>query len=461
MIRLEMPVLLLLGVLLCFGQPPQSPGAEGWWEGGINASGVVLRLELHITRNPDGSLAASLKSIDQGGAELPVAGVSETDRSVTVSVRGGTTGFTGTLTADAQKLDGTFTQGANRWPLTFERATGPLVISHAQDPKPPFPYREEDVTVSSTGGVRLAGTLTRPQGDGPFAAVVLIGGSGPNDRNEDIVGHKVFLLLADTLTRRGLAVLRMDKRGIAKSTGSFPTATTRDFANDVEADIDYLSTRPDIDAQRIGLIGHSEGGMIAPMVAAERAGVAFIVMLAGPGLRGDDVLASQNRDLAAAAGAPPETLATMVKNLHAVYAIVESTPDVAQMTADVQAAVAAGTLPQTDYSRLLAALSAPWMRAFLSFDTPAYLRKVKCPVLALIGSKDLQVSARENIPAIQAALAGNADVQVKEMAGLNHLFQTAKTGLPSEYAPIDETMSPPVLMLVGDWVVARVVKKGL
>jgi pimeloyl-ACP methyl ester carboxylesterase len=441
-------------------QATQVPAVEGWWEGGIPVSGLVLRLELHITRNPDGSLAATMKSIDQGGAELPVVGVTQADRSVTVSVRGGTTGFSGMLSADAQKLEGTFTQGASRWPITFARATGPLVIAHTQDPRPPFPYREEEVSIDAGSGVRLAGTLTLPPGNGPFAAVILIGGSGPNDRNEDIVGHKVFRLLADTITRRGVAVLRMDKRGIGKSTGSFPAATTKDFAQDVGADIDYLATRSDIDARRIGLVGHSEGGMIAPIVAGERPAVAFVVMLAGPGRRGDVVLAGQNRDLAAAQGAPPETLAAIEKNLPVIYAIVESTPDAAQASAKVQAAIAAGTLPANDYSTLLARLGSPWVREFLTLDPAAYLSKVKCPVLALIGSKDLQVSARENLPAIQAALAGNPDVQVREMAGLNHLFQTAKSGLPAEYAQIDETMSPAVLSLVGDWIVAHAAKKA-
>jgi fermentation-respiration switch protein FrsA (DUF1100 family) len=232
-----------------------------------------------------------------------------------------------------------------------------------------------------------------------------------------------------------------------------------DFVHDVEADMDYLKTRPDIDAHRIGLIGHSEGGMIAPLVAGERQDVAFVVMLAGPGRRGDEILIEQNRDIAAASGAPPEALATMEKNQRTLFGIIESTSAMDEMTAKVQAAVAAGSLPAADYAASLARLTAPWMRGFLTLDPATYLPKMKCPVLALIGSKDLQVPSRENVPAIQAALAGNSDVQVKEMPGLNHLFQTATTGLPAEYAPIDETMSPAVLSLIGDWVVARTTKK--
>lgn len=424
---------------------------EGWWEGGLPVSGLTLRLEMHVFRGADGGLAATFKSLDQGGAEFPASRVTQAGTSLTVAAAAAHAGFNGTLSPDGQTLAGDWSQGGGTLPITFHRASGPLIEHHAQEPKPPFPYAAVDVTVSSVGGIKLAGTLTTPPGVGPFPAAILIAGSGPGDRDENLVGHKFFLVLADALTRRGIAVLRMDKRGIGQSGGDANAATTMDLAQDVEADLDFLERAPHINPRAIGLIGHSEGGLIAPMVASRRPAVAFVVLMAGPGERGDKLLVAQGTALLTAEGAPPAAQAQNAAMQRKLFGIVETTTDPAQLRAKLAATVPGGQLPAGQ----MAMLTSPWMRTFLTLDPTPYLEKLRCPVLALIGSKDLQVPATVNLPLLRQALAGDSRATVAEMPGLNHMFQTAKTGLPSEYATIDETMAPAALARIGVWIAAQ------
>lgn len=346
-------------------------------------------------------------------------------------------------------------------PSQAQTAASPPTLLRPQTPAPPFPYRAEEVAFdNAVGGSHLAGTLTLPAGRGPFPAVVLITGSGLQDRDETILGHKPFLLWADTLTRRGVAVLRVDDRTVGGSTGDVTTATTADFAGDVQAAVAFLRTRRDIDARRIGLMGHSEGAVIAPIVAARDPRIAFIVLLAGSGEDGETLMLHQKRLVELAMGVPPAVEDQAQVNMRRLEDAVRTAPDQAAADARLAAAwraalTAQGAPGDMPVPAAVKVLAQPWMRWFLAYDPRPTLGKVRCPVLAVGGSKDLQVPAAENLAGIRAALAADRDVTAVELPGLNHLLQTATTGSPAEYAAIPETVAPSALTLVSDWIVAH------
>ena len=333
---------------------------------------------------------------------------------------------------------------------------GSSTTSRPQDPKPPFPYRQEEVAYESKEpGIRLAGTLTFPSSGGPYSAALLITGSGAQNRNEEIMGHKPFLVLADSLTRRGIAVLRVDDRGVGGSSAGPPTATSLSFAQDVLAGVEYLKSRPEINPRRIGLIGHSEGGIIAPMVAAQSPDVAFIVLMAGMGVKGEEVLTEQGKLVLRANGASEELIQENTKAQKMLFNAIKSTSDneVAETQMRESLSSANPTIRDAALAQLKSVLS-PWMRYFVTYDPQPALEKAKCPVLAINGEKDLQVPPGQNLPAIEKALraGGNKDFKVIELPGLNHLLQTCKTGSIAEYSQIDETISPVALDLIGSWI---------
>ncbi len=455
-----------------------TPGAAGDWIGTLSAGGAELRLVLHFTPQPGGGLAGTLDSLDQPGSNgLPFTLVRQTGAQVHAESAPLHATFDGTLDGTGKTITGHWSQGVPL-PLSLTRMTAAMKAAllrndRPQEPKPPYPYTSEGVTFpGGASGVTLAGTLTLPPasaGDGPFPAAVLISGSGPNGRDETILRHKLFLVLADSLTRRGVAVLRYDKRGIGKSTGSYAQATSRDFADDAGAAFAYLKTRPRVNARKIGLIGHSEGGLIAPMVAANSPDVAFLVLLAGPGYPGERIIAEQAALIGKAAGASEADVAksqTLEKKMLAIAAD-ETNPAAVRTRVEALMRQRLASIPPAqrkamgDPTSLIqaqsAALASPWFHYFLTYDPAPTLRQVRCPVLALDGSLDLQVPPAENLEAIGAALkaGGDADVTTTELPGLNHLFQTAKTGSPSEYGKIEETLAPVVLTTVGDWIAAR------
>jgi pimeloyl-ACP methyl ester carboxylesterase len=282
--------------------------------------------------------------------------------------------------------------------------------------------------------------------------VLLVPGSGPHDRDETLLGHKVFLVLADYLTRKGIVVLRVDDRGVGKSTGQFANATTADLATDAEAGVAYLKTLSEVDPHKVGVIGHSEGGLIAPMVAARNADVAFIVMMAGPGVAGDEILLEQGLLKSEAAGASPAAAEKAAASRRELLLLVKQEKDNALLEKELREKLAG--LPEAQINAQIKQLTSPWFRYFIAYDPAAALQKVKCPVLALNGEKDLQVPPKQNLPAIRKALqeGGNQHVEIDELPGLNHLFQTAKTGAPSEYGEIEETMSPVAMEKIATWI---------
>ena len=446
-------------------QPAVASRFAGEWVGTLATPAGKLRLGLTVARdNSSGGLTGGITSLDQGNAKIPATLAMHGDTLI-VSMPAAQATYTAVLDAAKDSLRGTFTQGA-ALPLDMGRASAPTAPVRSQEPKPPFPYSSRDVTVESVPGVRLAGTILVPPGAGPFPAVVFVTGSGPQNRNEELLGHKPFLVIADYLARHGIASLRYDDRGIAQSTGNFAASTSADFADDAQAAVAFLRKQPGIAPAHVGIIGHSEGGLIAPIVAARDKDVAFIVLVAGPGLPGDSILLLQGGLIAKANNTPQAMIDTNLAVNSRLFAAVKGARDSADAAARVNAITdrMIASLPDAQQSQartqlqtVKAQVLAPWMQYFIKYDPRTALRQVRVPVLALDGSLDLQVPPKQDLAAIDTALkrGGNRDYEVKELPGLNHLFQSAKTGSPNEYATIDETFSPTALLLITDWINAR------
>jgi pimeloyl-ACP methyl ester carboxylesterase len=472
------PGLIALALIFAFAhgaeaqtQTPNAAGGgqnlEGTWEGSLDVGAMKLRLALKVTKAADGAFVAKLDSLDQGATDMQVDAISLKDGAVHFEMKRLQVVFDGTLNKENSEIAGQFKQGGATYPLTLKRMAKPTTLNRPQEPKPPFPYDEEEVSYENKrDGVKLAGTLTLPRGKMSSPSVILITGSGPQNRNEELLGHKPFLVLADYLTRRGVAVLRMDDRGVGGSTGAVSNSTSENFAADALAGIEFLKGHKGIDAKRIGLIGHSEGGLIAPLVASQSDDVALIVLLAGPGLPGEDILLAQAALILKASGAGPEALAKQRETQEMMFAVLKQEKDNAtaekKMREEFDKQMAGlsedekAQAKQTLEAQIKMVLS-PWFRYFLTYDPRPTLAKVKCPVLALNGENDLQVPVTENLREIEATLkaAGNKDVTVMRLPKLNHLFQTSETGLPGEYVKIEETIAPAALKTIGDWVLAH------
>jgi uncharacterized protein len=434
-------------------------GSEGVWQGALEGNGMRLRLQLHVSHDDQQHLVAALDSPDQGISGLPATKVTQKQAVFHFEIPFVNGVFEGTLNPLKTIISGTWTQNDVERHLEFRRSDKLLDLVRPQNPSKPYPYREEEVNFpNDKAKLSLAGTLTLPPGPGPFPAAILISGSGPHDRDETIAGHRPFLVLADHLTRKGVAVLRFDKRGIGKSTGSYDQATTEDFASDVEAALAYLKSRQEIDPKKIGFIGHSEGGIIAPMIAARSSGVAWVVLLAAPGLKGEETLLLQSELILRAAGVNDEQITKAREFNKQAYALVRQEHDRAKLQTKlselVQTSGMSASLPPAALQVQVRQMASPWFRFFLDYDPVPALQNTTCPVLALNGEKDLQIAPKENLAQIRKALqeAGNKDFQATELAGLNHLFQHAPTGSPTEYGGIEETMAPEVLNSISDWV---------
>lgn len=396
------------------------PGPEGTFLGELPTPAGALRLGLILKRDA-GGLAAELISLDQNNARLVATDTKLEGQKLTLALPQARAQLSGDFAADFATWQGQFTQAGVPMDLSLRRVEELPKPKRPQLPTPPFPYQSEAVRFPSKApNVSLAGTLTLPPSAAPHRAVILISGSGPQDRDETLAGHKPFWVLADHLTRQGFAVLRYDDRGTAQSTGTFSGATSADFAEDVRGAVAYLRSRPDIAPQKIVLLGHSEGGILAPMVAATDPEIAGIVSLSGPGLSGERILKRQTVDLARAAGLSEEK------------------------------AQEAGA---TGYAQLMSqSLIDPWLAYFWKYDPAEAWKKVRCPVLALNGSLDMQVNADENLAAIQAAAP---QATTKKLEKLNHLFQTAQTGAGIEYSRLEETISPVALEEISNWLRAN------
>ncbi|MCP4710439.1 MAG: alpha/beta fold hydrolase [Planctomycetes bacterium] len=434
--------------------------------GPLQAGTVELRIVFNISSRPGGVYSATMDSPDQGASGIPVSLVTFEGGKLRLDVKAAQAVYEGVLRPDGNTIVGQWRQSGMSFQLELKRTTKTIITpKRPQEPKKPYPYLEKEVAFENAAAkITLAGTLTQPDGNGPFPAVILITGSGPQDRDETVFGHKPFWVLADYLTRRGIAVLRMDDRGVGGSTGDITQATSQDFARDVRSGIEYLKSVPEINAKQIGLLGHSEGGIIAPMVAVETSDVAFIVMLAGTGINGEELLYLQGSLINKASGATPEMIEINRKIQQAMFTVTKQEKDnlIAQEKMKQALSDLIATLPAPQKKALEPLLQAqeaqfqavlnPWFRFFLTYEPKPTLSRVKCPVLALNGEKDLQVPPKENLKAIEEAMleGGNKSFTVKELPNLNHLFQTCQTGAPLEYSKIEETIAPAALKIVGD-----------
>ena len=450
---------------------PTSSGIEGSWAGTLNISSAKLRIVFNVSRDSSGNLTANLDSPDQGAYGILVDEVIVKDDSVKFIV-GVVKGFyAGKFYPDSLRISGIWNQGGMSLPLDLRKTEMVEKPKRPQEPKEPFPYKSEEVKfINSETGDTLAGTLTMPDTAGPFTAVILVTGSGPQDRNEELLGHKPFLVLADYLTRNGIAVLRYDDRGIGESTGDFRKATSEDFADDAIAAVEYLKTKNEIN--RIGVAGHSEGGIIAPMVAVQSEDVDFIVLMAGTGIRGDSILVLQTELIMRASGSDDQTISRDLGIYRRIYTLLNSEKDdeiVKQGLTEIledshnylteKEKEEVGTKEQmTDMQ--LKVLLGEWFRYFVTYDPYPTLTKVECPMLAINGEKDLQVPPKQNLNAIEEALkeGGNKNYKIVEMPGLNHLFQKSETGSPTEYGNIEETFSPDAMKVISDWILTEAIK---
>lgn len=460
-----MKIFLLTFLLgLAVSKCAMSQEIAGQWNGILKVQGTQLRIVFNISKTENG-YTATMDSPDQHATGIPVSSVSFDNSILKLVASALQMEYVGTLKPEGI-VEGTFKQAGLSIPLNLSRdVVEKQEIIRLQEPKKPFPYYEEEVIFRNDGaGIKLAGTLTLPQREGVFPAVVLITGSGAQNRNEELMGHKPFLIIADFLTRNGIAVLRFDDRGTASSEGDFKTATTNDFATDVNAAVDYLLTRKEINKKKIGLIGHSEGGIIAPIVANNSKNVSFLVLLAGTGIPGDKLLLLQQELIGKASGMSDEKISDVKKISSSIFELVNKSSSVDQLNIDLTNFVKQElkTFPDRPQSisdddfvkAQVQEVTNPWMLNFIKYNPAVALEKVKCPVLALNGEKDLQVPPKENLGAIKDALAkgGNKNVMAIELPGLNHLFQECNTGAPSEYATIEQTVSPVALDEILKWV---------
>ncbi len=438
----------------------------GQWNGLLKVQGTQLRVVFHVSQ-ADNGYSATMDSPDQGATDIPVTSTSFEDSTLNLVVANAGIEYEGVLGKD-NVIVGDFKQGGQSFPMNLSREVFEKEkLVRPQEPTKPYAYYSEDVTFENKkAGVVLVGTLTLPKKEGIFPAVVLISGSGPQNRDEELLGHKPFLVLSDYLTQNGIAVLRFDDRGTAASSGDFSTATSEDFATDVESGVKYLQTRKEINNKEIGLIGHSEGGIIAPMVASRSKDIAFIVLLAGTGIPGDSLLLLQQGLIGKASGASEEDLQKVRKINRGAFNIISRSTNQEQLKTQLTNYIrqslkdhADTEIPkginEEDFIKLqVDQLTSPWMRFFIRYNPAPTLEKVTCPVLAINGEKDLQVPPKEDLEAIRNALAkgGNKNVTIKELPNLNHLFQESKTGSPSEYAAIEQTLSPTALTEILKWI---------
>jgi fermentation-respiration switch protein FrsA (DUF1100 family) len=457
--------LLLFVAILVSGQE-----VTGDWYGTLKVQSMQLRLVFHISKT-DAGFTATMDSPDQGAKDIPLSKATFENQVLSLELNVAKIQYTGTLDNNGS-VNGTFNQAGQSFPLVLSRkAADKVELKRPQEPVKPYPYYSEDVTFSnSKDSILLAGTLTLPKKSGKFPVVVLITGSGPQNRDEELMGHKPFLVLADYLTRNGIAVLRYDDRGTFASKGNFATATTNDLATDVLSAVNYLKTRKEIDKKKIGLIGHSEGGIIAPIIATKCKDIGFIVMMAGTGIKGSELLLLQQELIGRASGVKEENLKMTAELNRDIYKLVDKYENTDTLKLKVTDYLTAKSkeLPASEIMKGSSVnefidiqtkqLINPWMLYFIKYNPSSALEQVTCPVLAINGSKDLQVPANVNLPAIDKALkkAGNNVSTLKELPNLNHLFQECKTGLPKEYVEIDQTISPIALNEILKWIYERV-----
>ena len=425
---------------------------EGYWKGQIKLGAQELEMAFDI-KAIDNGFSATLDVPAQGAFDIPVDETvfQENRLNMTMSAMGAT--YSGML--KESRIEGEFTQHGITFPLNLEKGSKEAKQVRPQDPQPPFDYRVTEVSFTNEKeGNTLTGTLTIPKGKGPFPAMVLVSGSGQQNRDEELMNHRPFWVIADYCARHGIAVLRYDDRGMGGSTGEVENATSMDFSYDAEAAFDFLRKQKHIDASRVGILGHSEGGIINFMVSARRPEVAFLVSLAGPAVNGIEVLKEQQVAILRASGMTEEMIAFSQNSNRQLFDIVEASNDREEADSLMRQLVKGWGYNEELTEQTVSGMTMPWMYYFLKYDPTEAIVKTNCPALLLNGSKDLQVIASQNLPAYEKIIAdyGKTNLTLHELPDLNHLFQHCETGSPNEYFEIEETISPEVLEMIVEFV---------
>lgn len=440
----------------------------GQWTGVLEVGAFKLTISFDLSDGSDGTVHTKMNCLEQGISSLPVDAVWD-EHLLKFEIAHPAAVFEGQFNKEKTEANGNFLQNGLSLPLVLSKRKEAenKVLRRPQEPQPPYPYIEENIKyLNSAARVTLAGTLTRPNSDKPCPTVILIAGSGPNDRNETLFGHKPFLVLADHLTKAGIAVLRFDKRGVGESTGNYETATTEDFRDDVCAGIEYLKTRKEINTKFLGLIGHSEGGIIAPMVASQSKDIAWIILMAASGVKGEELLYEQARLISQVMGMGTEQIAQQQQLQNAMFSIVKKESNIEKAELLLRAVIAKHicekmkekeNLDPETFASQIKRVNTSWFRYFLNYDPTVALKQINIPVLALNGELDLQVSSKQNLTAIRKSIENrNISFTAIEFPRLNHLFQTCENGSITEYATIEETISPLALKTISEWVLQRV-----
>lgn len=456
---------LIIGLMFCFEIYPQAgnPDLTGSWLGSIDAGPVSLKIIFKLKSNEDNKYGATMDSPDQGVEGIILGDVIIAADSIVIKAPLLLGQYAGVIVSE-DHIEGVWTQAGQKFDLNLKRLEEEFAILRPQEPKPPYPYKTIDVQFTNyKADISLAGTLTYPSDNGVYPAVVLVSGSGPQNRDEEIMGHKPFAVLADYMTRKGIAVLRYDDRGIAKSGGRYTGATSADFGDDAEAALDYLKTLDYINPSQIGILGHSEGGLIAFMLAAKINDLAFIVSMAGPGTSGRRVIEDQNEYISRLSGVPEATIKESQMLNRIIYDIIEENENpeigIKALMDTVRSSYSDKGYDDSIIDDILRNLgssinepSYDWFRYFIMSDPQNFLSLIGCPVLAINGSKDCQVLADINIKSIRSGLENNKNADIRIYPGLNHLFQHCETGLVNEYSQIEETISPEVLEDIAAWI---------
>lgn len=450
-----------------FSTAAMADGINGKWKAVLQLAGdETLPIAIHIDQE-NGEWTGALDSPSQEKYGIEVSMLNVKGNNITFEVDDLGLKYQGAYNTEVDLIFGTFNQ-ENPLSLNFKRAPGDAedkAKNRPQTPKGPFPYAVEEVNFKNkNANIILSGTLTKPKTE-IKATAVLISGSGPQDRDETLFGHKPFAVIADHLTRQGYAVLRYDDRGIGESTGNFFTATSEDFATDVSAAVDYLISRSDLPSDKIGLIGHSEGGMIAPMVASKRDDIAFTILLAGPGVKIPELLVDQWYQDRKFNGLEEKKLEKLRELDEEIFSLIGQLEVSESISDDIhQLLLRSAKLEGSQDDKLEAKVeqlkkqySTPWFRYFLKFNPEPYLEQTKAPLLALNGSLDFQVDAKMNLNNMHRVLSntGHPDFQIFELEQMNHMFQIAKKGSYSEYAEIQESFSPKALEIMSLWLNER------
>lgn len=442
-------------VLFLFSTLSFSQDLSGSWIGELKLGGQTLDFAFNFENTEDG-LSATMDIPKQGLSKAKAESATFINSALTLTFPSFNIEYKGNL-SQGNEITGNLIQAGVPFPLNLTKGT--ITLNRPQEPKAPFNYHSESVSFKNAkDNITLSGTLTLPKKDGKFPVAIIISGSGPQNRDGKMFGHKPYLVLADELTKNGIGVLRYDERGIGQSQGNFDSAAIDEFSTDVKSAIDYLKSRTDIDASQIGLIGHSIGGIIASKVAAENQGITFIVLMAAPGIDGDKLMLSQKAAIERTMGFNEFQIAQAQGIVKEAYDIIRNTDlDNLALKDSLNSHYInkyGALLPENQRNALIDQISNYELNSLVKSTPSEYLEKIECPVLAINGDKDLQVLAAENLQAIKTAIEKNGNKNLKTVAlkNLNHLFQESETGLMNEYSEIEQTISPTALQVITTWI---------